>query len=103
MFWGGFAALAIGLLIHDINREMLFQELRDERKRREMEAVSGEAEQGVDTEKSATVIPLTDIHVGITCVNCGMRLKFQQAQHNDGGALSNETLRLGHRERREKT
>ena len=50
----------------------------------------GEAEQGNDTKNNEAEIPITDIHLGITCVNCGMRLKFQQPRHNEKGAILGE-------------
>lgn len=55
-----------------------------------MEVSLGEAEQGIDTKNNETDVPLADIHMGITCVNCGMRLKFQHPQENDKGALSGD-------------
>ena len=55
-----------------------------------MKVSHGEAVQGIDTQNNETVVPLTDIRTGITCVNCGMRLKFQQPRHDENGALSDE-------------
>ena len=62
---------------------MLFQEWLSERRRKKMNVSHGEAEQGIDTKINETVVPLANIQTGITCVNCGMRLKFQQPQHNE--------------------